>query len=628
MIAFQRQVEARRARVALAAGTTAQLVVDAARLVALGGDDAQAAGGLHLRVERLPFVLELLDLARLLFRRDGVVGLEVFDLLLDVAAQHDVGAATRHVGGDRDRARTAGLRHDLRLALVLLGVEHLVRDLRLLQQARQQFGVFDRRRADQGRLAAIDAVADVLDHGQVLLARGLVDQVEVVLALRGAVRRDHHGLEAVDLLELVGLGVGRAGHATELGVHAEVVLERDRGERLVLALDLDAFLGLDGLVQAVRPAATRHQAAGEFVDDRHFAVGHDVVLVAEVKVVRAQRRIDVVHQRDVGRVVQARALDQQPGLRQQFLGALVAGLGQRDLVGLLVDREIARLDDAQAGARILFADLLLQRRHDDVDAHVHLGVILGLAADDQRRAGFVDQDRVDFVDDGEVQAALHAIPGLVDHVVAQVVEAEFVVRAVRDVGVVGRLLLFAAQPRHVHAHGQAEVVVQAGHPLGVAPREVVVDRDQVHALAGQRIQVDRQRGHQRLAFAGAHFGDLAFVQRHPADHLHVEVPHLQRTLAGFTHDREGFGQQVVELGTRGQAGAEVGRLALQRFFAERGHGGLELADLLHDSPVLLEQAIVSATENLGEKLGQHAWVLGREDRSRTTHGGRFWRSRL
>ena len=42
-----------------------------------------------------------------------------------------------------------------------------------------------------------------------------------------------------------------------LPVHAEVVLEGDRGERLVLALDLDAFLRLDGLVQSVAPAAAR-----------------------------------------------------------------------------------------------------------------------------------------------------------------------------------------------------------------------------------------------------------------------------------------------------------------------------------------------------------------------------------
>ena len=40
---LERQVEARRAGVALAAGAAAQLVVDAARLVALGADDVQAA---------------------------------------------------------------------------------------------------------------------------------------------------------------------------------------------------------------------------------------------------------------------------------------------------------------------------------------------------------------------------------------------------------------------------------------------------------------------------------------------------------------------------------------------------------------------------------------------------------
>jgi hypothetical protein len=39
----------------------------------------------------------------------------------------------------------------------------------------------------------------------------------------------------------------------------------------------DAFLGLDGLVQAVGPAPARHQAAGELVDDDDLAVLHDVV---------------------------------------------------------------------------------------------------------------------------------------------------------------------------------------------------------------------------------------------------------------------------------------------------------------------------------------------------------------
>ena len=70
----------------------------------------------------------------------------------------------------------------------------------------------------------------------------------------------------------VGLGRRRAGHAGELLVEAEVVLEGDRGERLVLGLDLDVLLGLERLVQAFRIAPARHHAAGELVDDDDLAV--------------------------------------------------------------------------------------------------------------------------------------------------------------------------------------------------------------------------------------------------------------------------------------------------------------------------------------------------------------------
>ena len=128
---LERHVEARAARVALAAGAAAQLVVDAPRLVALGADDVQAAGLHHLVVQRLPFAAQRLDAWLFFVRGEIVVRFDKIALLLDVAAEHDVGAAAGHVGGDGDHLRPAGLRHDLRLALVLLGVQHLVRQLLL-----------------------------------------------------------------------------------------------------------------------------------------------------------------------------------------------------------------------------------------------------------------------------------------------------------------------------------------------------------------------------------------------------------------------------------------------------------------------------------------------------------------
>src|SRR6266581_233319 len=203
---FEREVKTRGARVALPARTAAQLVVDAPGLVPLGADDVQPSGGDDLVVPDLPLLAQVDDAALFLRRVEILHIAHDVDLLLDVSAQHDVGASAGHVGRDGDHLRAPGLRDDLGLARVLLRVQDLVRELVLLQHPGKQLRVLYRGRAD-------------------------------------------HDFEPVDFLEFVGLGVGRAGHARELAVHAEVVLEGDRGERLVLALDLDVFLRLDRLVQ-------------------------------------------------------------------------------------------------------------------------------------------------------------------------------------------------------------------------------------------------------------------------------------------------------------------------------------------------------------------------------------------
>ncbi|MEI2787358.1 MAG: hypothetical protein V9E93_00590 [Steroidobacteraceae bacterium] len=177
-------------------------------------------------------------------RAAASVGVDLQQLCLEAAAEHDVRAAAGHVGGDRHGARTSGLRHDDRFAVVLLRVQHVVIDALLLQQAREQLRGFHRGGADERRLAALDALADVLDDRFVLVFLGQVHEVRRVVADHRTVRRDHDHFETVDLLELEGLGVGGAGHARQLAVHAEEVLERDRGNRLVLLAHVDAFLRL------------------------------------------------------------------------------------------------------------------------------------------------------------------------------------------------------------------------------------------------------------------------------------------------------------------------------------------------------------------------------------------------
>ena len=128
-------------------------------------------------------------------------------------------------------------------------------------------------------------------------------------------------MQVVDLDELLLLGLRGTGHAGELLVEAEVVLQRDRGERDVLLLDAHVLLRLDRLVQSLAPAPAFHDPAGELVDDLHLAVLHDVVDVALVERLRLERLVQVVHELHVPRVVEVvdlhRALDRLDPARQR-----------------------------------------------------------------------------------------------------------------------------------------------------------------------------------------------------------------------------------------------------------------------------------------------------------------------
>ena len=108
----------------------------------------------------------------------------------------------------------------------------------------------------------------------------------MIHSLDRLIGRDHLNGDVIDLAELRVLGHGGAGHAGELVIHEEVVLESDGGERLVLLANDHAFLGLDGLVQALGVAPALHNAAGELIDDLDLAVDNNILLVAVEHVLR------------------------------------------------------------------------------------------------------------------------------------------------------------------------------------------------------------------------------------------------------------------------------------------------------------------------------------------------------
>jgi hypothetical protein len=223
--------------------------------------------------------------------------------------------------------------------------------------------------------------------------------------------------------------------------------------------------------------------------------------------------------------------------------------------------------------------------------------LLGRAADDQRGPRLVDEDRVDLVHDGVGMAALDALLQAPGHVVAQVVETELVVGAVGDVGGVLLAALLRGHLGEDDADLQAEEAVHPAHPLGVALGQVVVDRDDVHALAGQRVEVGGQGGHQGLALTGAHLGDVPAVQRGTAHDLDVEMPLAQGPLGRLTDGCEGLGKHVVEGFSVGQALTELGGHRPQFLVAQRSEVFLDRIDLVSDPPQLAQDLALARAQD-------------------------------
>ena len=155
--------------------------------------------------------------------------------------------------------------------------------------------------------------------------------------------------------------------------------------------------------------------------------------------------------------------------------------------------------------------------------------------------------------------------------------------------------------------GEAEKIVDLPHPLGVALGEVIVHCHHMGALAGQRVQIDRQRRDQRLALAGSHFCDRAPVQHNAAHELHVEMPLAKRPLGSLAHRGKSLRQQLVQRFARRMTVAQPVGTFLEGGVVERLDLRLEGIDGVYDSLKFLDVACVGASKDaLGQRCKHRA----------------------
>ncbi len=326
-------------------------------------------------------------------------------------------------------------------------------------------------------------------------------------------------------MKLFGGGLRRAGHARNLAVHPEVVLDGDLRVGARFFLNKHAFLGFDGLVEPPVVASAMQNTPRKLVHDEHLVVFNHVILVFSEERPGLQGLLKVVHQADILGAIQILYADGR-------FGFFDARIRHRDAFELLVDVVI---------------DLGLEPSGHSGKGFVEFAGFRVGRGDNERRPGLVYENGVNFVDNGEVMTALDLIGWAISEVVAQIIETELMIRAVGDVASVGlaardrsqkillneegarrvargvlcRFALFLHAPfgiieeravRHEARHRKSQGAINLSHPHRIAASEIFVDRHDVNAPAGQGIKICRRDAGQGLAFTGHHLGHRAAVK--------------------------------------------------------------------------------------------------------------------
>ena len=403
-VIIQGNVESGFARVALTAGTAAQLVIDTSGLMALSADD-----------------LETPELG-------------------NAFTQLDIGTTAGHVGGDGNCPHLTCFGNDLGLEFMELGIEDVMLDPFGLQDLTDLLRTLDRGGTHQNRLALGVGFLDLGNDSIDLFFMGHVDHIVVVNTDNLLVGRDLDNVKPVDITEFFLFRHGRTSHTGSLGVFVEEVLEGNGGQSLALTADLYAFLGFNGLMEAIRITAARHDTSGELIDDQDLAVLDHIVLIPEHQIIGTQGQGHDMLDLQVLSVSQVIEME-------VLLNLVHAFFCQDNMFFFLIDNKVTGLLDllAHDGRHLvdLTGTLALGHMLGQIVTHIVEGCgLVALSGDDQRCTGFIDQDGVDLVDDGIVKISLNQVFLIDSHVVTEVVKTQLVVGRIGDIAVIGFLALF------------------------------------------------------------------------------------------------------------------------------------------------------------------------------------------
>ena len=148
--------------------------------------------------------------------------------------------------------------------------------------------------------------------------------------------------------------------------------------------------------------------------------------------------------------------------------------------------------------------------------------LVSAAGNDQWDTGLIDQNRIRLVNDGGCERAVDLAGGTEGHLISQIVKPHLSAGGIGDVRAIGGLPLGDRHSLLYVGDGQLHMAIDVAHPIGIAARQIVVDRHDVHAPAGAGVPGCGSDGGEGLPFAGLHLSDLAGSHRQRASELDIK----------------------------------------------------------------------------------------------------------
>ena len=532
-IIFQRNVKSRFTRVSLSSGTTAQLIVNTSRFMALCTDNLQSA--------------------------------RLFGYLI----QLNIGTTTCHIGSNRNGTCLSGFCYNLSLFLMEFGVQYGVLDAFLAEHFAQKLRSLNRNRTNQNRLFFCMSLFDRFHNGFIFFFLRHIYSIIQIDTLHRTVCGNFHNVHTVNITELFFFGKSSTRHSGLFLIFVKEILEGDRGKRLALTFYLHMLFRFNRLMQTIGVAASRHNTSGKLIYNQNLIIFYDIILITEHQIVRTQCQIYIVLDLQIFRIRQVFNVE-------KFLYFLHTIGCQRYNLIFLIDNEITCLGnllthDCRHLCHLTAGLASLQLMCQNVTNFIKLCGFSALSGNNQRSTSLINQYRVHLIDDGVIQLSLYQLLFINDHVVTQIVKTKFVVRNIRNItGILfSSLIVFHRIENDTNL--QTEKFMDFSHPLRITLCQIVIDCDNVHTFSFQCIQISRKCGNKCLTFTGTHLCDTSLMQNHATDQLHTIMFHIQHSSCSLTDRRICLRQKIIQCLSLTETFFKFSRLALKFLVTQRNH---------------------------------------------------------